>query len=441
MILFVLCSLTCVSAATTLPMVFLSPGDAADADGIALEPVVPEPGMTLIPADPAIPKLWYAPVAAYPENGSILLWYQRVNSAEPDYSDQRTLCLGELRDGIWTMPALGDAPAPWGGPNNVCMRRSPFQPTWGGFNVFQIARENGAFRMLYWDQPAAEGLAGAMLASSADGRTWAKDDGGAVFTEHNDAFTLIQQGGEYLLYQTMLEDWPDKPYPDNLDKKKRVQTLRTSKDLRTWSGQELLLRPDDKDAPETEFYLMKAFPYGGRFLGLLMKYYGDPNLPNRHSAILKNELLVSADARHWERPHRETDLGFWSYADPFMQQGKLHFAIWKDGGMETVAYSPNRLVAVHAPQEGAFTTPAFSWPARGVALDADALHGRIDAELLTAEGRPEEKARPVRIEHVEGTHLALDWFGGREAIGAGAPCRVRFRLRNARVFALIEDAG
>ncbi len=414
------------------PVVFLFPEDLEDAQNVTLEAQLPEPGIALFAKDPDRPKLWYAPVAAHAEGDGVLLWYQRVNSGEKEYSDQRTLCLGELRGGQWLLPELQAGAPAWGGPNNVCLRRSLHKPTWGGFNVFQIVRAEPGFRMLYWDQPAAEGESGAMLTSSSDGRAWEKDPGGAVFTEHNDAFTLLPKDGGYLLYQTMLEDWPEKPYPDNLDKKRRVQALRESPDLRTWTAQMPLLRPDAEDRPETEFYLMKAFPHGGAYLGLVMKYYADPNLPNKHSALLEYELTVSRDARTWQRPFRNTDLGFWSYADPFPYQGRLHFAIWKDGGMQTVAYAPNRLTAVVARESGAFTTPVFPWPENGLVLDADARGGRLEAQLLDAAGTAVADAAPVRFEDREGAALALPWAG----VTPGTECRVRFHMRAARVYAL-----
>lgn len=418
-----------------LPMIFSDPTALADAQGVVLEAQLPEPGLALFAKDPERPKLWYAPVAAVETGDAVRIWYQRVNSGEAEFSDQRTLCVGELRDGAWTLPALAAEPVAWGGVNNVCMRRSPHKPTWGGFNVFQIVRAGGTYRMLYWDQPAAEGDAGAMLAASPDGLAWAREPG-AVFTEHNDAFTLLPAKEGYLLYQTALEDWPDKPYPDNLDKKRRILTLRRSPDLKTWTGQEVFLRPDAADRPETEFYLMKAFPYGGGYLGLIMKYYADPNLPNKHSALLEYELIASADAIHWERPFRKTDVGFWSYADPFMQQGRLHFVIWKDGGMQTVSYAQHRLVAAVAAAEGSFTTLPFAMPETGLALDADAAAGRVTAELLDASGAPIPGVETAAIEGENGEALALPW----SSVPPGE-YRVRFRMQAAKVFALMPRAA
>lgn len=423
------------SVYAALPLHFVSSQDIVDAVGVQLEVQNPTQGITLATKDPARPKLWYMPVSTHANDEAITIWYQRVDNGEKEYADQRTLCVGELRGEQWTLPSLGDEALPWGGPNNVCMRRSPFKPTWGGFNVFQIVHDD-RFRMLYWDQPSEKAEAGAMLAESRDGRVWETDLGGAVFTEHNDAFTLLPKSGRYLLYQTALEDWPDKPYPDNLDKKRRIQTIRESRDLRVWTPQRVFLRPDQNDPPETEFYLMKAFAYGGRYLGLLMKYYADPALPNRHSAIIKNELIVSDDALAWERPFREVDLGFWSYADPFESGGRLHFVAWKDNGMQTVCYTPGRMVCVRPTDEtGAFLTRPFVYPkdADGWYVDADASAGWVDIEVR----RNDTVAGHTRIEGKNGRlSCSADDSARAPKFEPAETYQLRITLHNAKLFSV-----
>ncbi len=257
-----------------------------------------------------------------------------------------------------------------------------------------------------------------------------------MFTEHNDAFSLIYEKGEYIVYQTALEPWPDKPYSDNLDKFKRVQSIRTSDDLETWTPQDIFLRPDDQDPPETEFYLMKVFRYGSGFAGLLMKYYADPEMPKQHSAKLKYELVVSPDTRTWERPYRDTDLGFWSYADPFILNGKMHFAIWKDGGMVTVAYPEDRLVAAIAGDaEGTFKTQPFERPRNDLALNADATNGWIEVQLFDGgSGKAVDGIEPRRLEGIGGPRLPLPW--PRKALPDD--CILRFRMKQAKLFAIRE---
>lgn len=157
------------------------------------------------------------------------------------------------------------------------------------------------------------------------------------------------------------------------------------------------------------------------------------DLQNAQGALLEYEMVTSEDAMHWQRPFRKTGLGFWSYADPFLHQGRLHFAIWKDGGMQTVTYAPNRMTAAVAEEEGTFTTAPFAWPKGGLALDADATNGWIEAELLDASGNVVPDTQTARFENVDGATLPLAW-----SPSATDDYDVRFRLHNARIFALIE---
>ncbi|GMV99893.1 MAG: hypothetical protein AMXMBFR84_10320 [Candidatus Hydrogenedentota bacterium] len=394
--------------AAALPGPVLSPDDIDQPVNVVVRPDLPSDGIILQPKDPARSTLWSMPAATRVTGGKAEIWYQRVDNSEAVYEDKRTFCIGELADGVWSLPAIQPSSPAWGGPNNVVLTRSPHKPTWGGFNVFQMAVLDGRFTLLYWDQPSETGEAGAMIATSANGREWNKEPG-TVFTEHNDAYCLLKTAEGFLLYQTKLEDWPDKPFPDNLNQWKRVQSIRSSSDLRTWTAQEVFLRPDDHDPVETEFYLMKAFAYGNGYLGLIMKYFADPNLPNKHSAILKYELVASRDGRHWERPYRGTDLKFWSYADPFTLDGKTHFAIWDANlGMRTVWYEEDRMVGIHADGAGSFVTKPFV-ATGAIRLNANAKNGSLSIEVLDELAEPLTLYAPMRFDGQDGTSLPVVW--------------------------------
>lgn len=423
-------------AAVPLPYAFLDPGKLSHAQGIELRAQLPQETETLIEPDASKPSLWYSPGGAAETNQGIMAWYQRVNKQEIEYSDQRTLCV-LLYDGEkWRRPDIGETPPAWGGPDNVVLRRSPHTPTWGGFNVFQIVPQGDGFAALYWDQPET-GDAGAMLAYSEDGLHWEKDPRGTVFTEHNDAFSLLAKDDGFYLYQTKLIDWPEKPVEDNLPGKRRVQSLRKSADLIHWTGQEVMLVPDADDPEGLEFYLLTVFPHSSLYLGVLLKYMGDPGNPGRHSGIMPSELIVSDDAVHWKRPFRGTDLGFWSYVKPFPYRGLLAIPAHKDGGLVLQLYHPNRFsAAIAGSTPGEFVTPLLVMTDVGLALDADAHDGWIEVSLLDKDGKPVEGAQVVRLEGVEGHSLPLDWGN----IGLDphnlVECRLRLRLMNARIYAI-----
>jgi hypothetical protein len=419
-----------------LPMVFLGPEDIEDARNVRVEAQLPETVVTLVPKDAEHPSLWYSPTAAQERDGEVRVWYQRVDKSVAEYSDQRALCLGFIRNGQWHFPELSPQSPAWGGPNNIVMRRSPYKPTWGGFNVFQIAAVGRGYRMIYWDQPNETGDAGAMVARSKDGVKWSIDTPGTVFTEHNDAFSLLPVGKEFLLFQTALEDWPDKPYPDNLDKKRRVITLRSSRDLVHWSPQDALLRPDGKDKPETEFYLMKSFPYAGRYAGLLFKYYADPALPGRHSAIYLNELIVSDDAGSWRRPFRDVALPFWTYAEPFTDSGRFRFvAGFQQGAIAMPTYRLFGLTAVVANGEGPFTIRAVNMPRRGLLLHVDVRTGWIEARAVSTDATSEHEVAVARAARSDANTIALVPAQSARK-DPGGTVRLVVRMKDAKLFAI-----
>ena len=181
---------------------------------------------------------------------------------------------------------------------------------------------------------------------------------------------------------------------------------------------------------------MKAFRYGQGYAALLMKYYADPAKPKEHSGILSNELLVSDDAHTWRRPYRDTDLGFWSYAEPFDYEGMLTFAAHDNRNFTLFQYAPEGLTRVVAETQGSFVTPAFDMPEAGIALNADASQGAIEVRLLDADKKPLDGAEPVRIESQAGVALALPWDA---QVHAGQPRRLHITLDRAAIFSIRES--
>ncbi|HQE82257.1 MAG TPA: hypothetical protein PLM14_04610 [Candidatus Hydrogenedentes bacterium] len=420
----------------TPPIVFFEPTDIDQAQGLEISLRMPESKVELIAADPDRPSLWYAPAASHTVNNAVYIWYQRVEKEQPEYADQRTLCLGMVAGGQWTIPSVHEDAPPWGGPNNIVMRRSPYPPTWGGFNVFQILPHEGAYHMVYWDQPA-EGNAGAMHAVSPDGINWTKEPPGTLFTEYNDAFTIIKAGDEFLMYQTLLQDWPDKPFADNLPGRRRVQALRTSKDLLHWTDQEVILAPDENDTARAEFYYMRPFHYCGRYAALLMKYYADPAKPDKHSALTETELIVSNDGRQWRRPFRQTNLGFWTMAEPFEDHNRnLCFPAHEGGGMVLYKYLHMRLSGVTAKEEGSLVTPVIELTEGDLVMDADARNGSIEVELLNEDGSAASGFYPTTYENVFEESIVLSWENFEAADVPMTNCRLRITLNNATLYSI-----
>jgi hypothetical protein len=442
-----------------LPFYFMEPSDLSMATNLSFQvtSLVGQPAPTVVwPTPKDKPQCSYVPVSSEQRGDTVRIWYQRIDSSEAEQVNQRVLCVVEGTGGRFEIPKIEHTLSPWPDEPNVLMRRSPHRATWGGFNVHQIIsratgpKEAAPYSMLYWDQPA-KGNAGGLVAFSQDGLHWEQTNSSAVFTEYNDAFTLIwnKEANEYWLYQTKLEDWPDKPYPDNLYKWRRVMSLRRSRDLKSWSPQEVILRPDDQDPKALEFYLLKVFRYGSRFAGLLMRYQGDPNTPRKHASHTTTELILSDDGKNWRRPFREVDMGFWSYADGFTLNGKLCFVTGGKTGLALRQLRPQGLVSCgnskvgsdHA-MKGIGVTHLFKIPRNGLRLNFEASHGVLEAELLDEQGRaiPGFTADQGRFEGVDGTGTALKW--GKKDLSQleNRAVRLRFFLQGARVYGLTQGS-
>lgn len=395
----------------------------------------------LLEADPQRPSLWFSPSDAIPSGDDYRIYYQRIEKTQKEYLDQRTWCLGILKpDGTFVLPELGLFPGTPPGLPNVVFQRSPHKPTWGGFNVFQTAGTSSGLGLLYWDQPS-QGEAGGMIAESTDGIHWRKGEDRAVFTEHNDAFSLVHDPSreEYLLYQTRLEEWPGKPVADNIGPLKRIITLRRSKDLKTWSKQEDILIPDSMDAPACEFYLLKAFRYGDRYAGFLMKYYADPSAPGKHSALYRNELILSPDGITWERPYRNVDIGIWTYVTPFVHSGHLCVAAYDKGGLGFYQTRIDGMVGCGTEAEGSFMTQPFVPASTELFLNADCSGtGEVDIEVLNPNGLPLQGFEDAvcQIRGTDSTRIPLEWKSKDFSSLAGREVVFRFRVRNAWVYSV-----
>ncbi len=395
----------------------------------------------LLEADPQNPSLWFSPSDAVPSGEDYRIYYQRIEKTQKEYTHQRTWCLGILKpDGAFVLPELHLFPAMPPELPNVVLERSPHKPTWGGFNVFQTAGTPAGLTLLYWDQPS-QGEAGGMIAESTDGIHWRKDEDHAVFTEHNDAFSLVHDPSreEYLLYQTRLEEWPNKPVADNIGSTRRIITLRKSRDLKNWSAQEDILIPDTMDAPTCEFYLLKAFRYGDRYAGFLMKYYADPSAPGKHSSLYRNELVLSRDGIHWERPYRSSDIGVWTYVTPFTHAGHSCVVAYDKGGLGLYQSRIDGLAGCGTEVEGSFITQPFVPAASELFLNADCSGtGEVDVEVLDPKGLPLQgfEEAVCQIKGTDAPRIPLVWAGKDLQSLVGKKVVLRFHIRNAWVYSV-----
>ncbi len=157
---------------------------------------------------------------------------------------------------------------------------------------------------------------------SIDGSGWQKLKPDPVFSGQ-DAYCISRddEQDEYIAYLISFQPWL-KHYPDNMPAVRRVLHIRTSHDGLTWTpsnsfgvggpylpaGQ--LIVPDEKDAPDDEFYNFSVINLGEFWLGAMTHYVSQPAfLPRpgsvRHGPFSRCEWWISKDGLEWDRPFRE----------------------------------------------------------------------------------------------------------------------------------------
>lgn len=322
---------------------------------------------------------------------------------------------------------------------------------WQGFANIVRRPTDGALFFFTWSPGALH------VFRSEDGRHW-RELTNRAYSDH-DAMCIIWDAArnQFLNFQTTLEPYP-KRHPDNIGNFRRVLSFRRSDDGVNWEWfsppflkGERLWKPDADDPVDLEFYRVVAFPHQGRYVMLLLDYVPPPPEANSRRATTKHgpryltEWAVSRDGLNWQRPFRHRDamekLIWTPVQGPLVRGGMLRF-YEREGRCGSLP--ADRLFYATCRANGEFSTPLFEMPATGLALNADARwrpgespgQAYIMAELRDEAGRviPGYERAKCLFENVDGHALPLRWNGndGREL--AGRTVRLRFYLRDAKIY-------
>lgn len=317
--------------------------------------------------------------------------------------------------------------------------------------------------------------------ASSGGQPWRPLADAPLYRDHDAFHVLWHPSRECLVAcQVTYQRW-HKPFADNIgQERRRVLSFRASPDGRHWDppedvcGDSLrherdLLTPDAQDPAELEFYRLVAFPFHDRFVGMVLLYAASPGAANvrhpwtRHGPHLGGEWWTSDDGLAWRRPFRAVfapgEAGGIAQHAP-MRLGNRLLWLFPDG---VYGLPEDRLFFAGAFASAAFSTPCFVQPDRHLALNAEfGFHdhttrgmrgqGYIAVEALDEEGRTlpgfeEERcilhdldAAAVRAHQTDrDTARRLHWQGKSLRELAGRRLRLRFRLRDARIYGLRED--
>ena len=266
----------------------------------------------------------------------------------------------------------------------------------------------------------------------------------------------------------------------------RVIARWTSRDLKTWSDQEIVLpiADDESKKPDdwVEYYYMSAYRVGGLWLGSLILYHTDRSNRQYEHPTMRNtwmkgttdiRLMVSRDAaRTWRRvagkqvwlPHHEEEDGYdrslyagagplrvgdemWMYyrADDGDHIGfrKDNTPFYKDrtriGRTALAVLRWNGYVSLHARGEvGSMTTHPLITPSGQLTVNAAAAQGTVRVAVEDASGKALPgyglaECKPIRADEIsEPVH-----WRGRAQLPRGTaerPLRFRFEVRDADLY-------
>ena len=231
--------------------------------------VILQPGTVLFDADEHIFKMWYNALPV---------------KDKPDIEE--FICYAASKDGIhWTRPSLGIVPFHGSTENNIVLK-------WCYWNLAvlkdtQESDENKRYKMAYWNwHDRARGASGIWVAFSPDGLHWTVDPNSPVVpsTASGDTFGIMQdpKSRRFWLY-----------HKSPMEPLRKVSRL-VSEDFVHWHSDQLVLEPDERDQPDTEFYGLSPFPYGDAYLGYLWVLH-------TYSQQIDIQLVSSRDGRVWTR--------------------------------------------------------------------------------------------------------------------------------------------
>ena len=238
--------------------------------------------------------------------------------------------------------------------------------------------------------------------------------------------------------------------------RQRDLSLWESSDLQAWTPQCKLLRSDEHDRANTEFYGMLPVRYGAGFIGFLEVY---------HRAVerLDTQLAWSADGRHWQRVgHRDPVLtrggegewdSHWVYVtnnDPEPVGDRLRFWYGGAGTHHGSKAKHRRAMGIASIRRDGFVSiegrmdPGFLLTAaldatvpRRLTINVDAETGDASVEVLSRDGGPLAgfSAEDCRLSEQDGVSASVSWRGG-EVVPAHPDGKVflKINLRNASLY-------
>jgi hypothetical protein len=308
---------------------------------------------------------------------------------------------------------------------------------------------------------------GYCAAHSADGLQWSLYPRNPVLPGGDTCTLALDPAtGEYLAFH--------KRSHMHRGQTRRLVYLATSRDMQHWSEPKLVMAPDEIDDAEVraeggrfaQFYNMSVFPYGGQFLGLVthFRFKGMPTekgpLQSSADGPIDVQLVHSRDGRVWSRcedrspvipngPHAYDAGCILGVANGPLSVGQELWLYYTAITTTHGGYVPNKritialakwrldgLVSLGAGQAGGVVeTVPLRCAGDRLVVNADAGAGALTVAVLDEHGRelPGYAADDCLALRADSVRSSIRWKD-HDRLNTAGPLRLRFHLRNARLF-------
>lgn len=388
------------------------------------------------------------------------MWYY-INRPGMEERFQAATALAESDDGIvWRRPRLDVIP--WRGNGKKVKTNVVFESPSDEYfiesnNVLihpQAVRDR-RYMMIYTrmdDTPHGKVY---RLAWSPDGIHWRA--GETIRTPyHADRHSLLRDPltGEYLLYSR-----GEKPFGkkfNTVDPWRRTVTLQTSRDLRRWSKNIVVMTADRKDPPYTNIYSMMPFYRGRTLFGVYQLHYqhAEEEIVTTHACWShdrvtwqkqREEFIPLGEPGQWDRFNNAVgdepviigDTMYFYYSGRTYRHGGYEPNGVRDTGPRTsgiglATMKVDRFASLEASFDGgSFTTKPMHWPrGKRLYLNAQCRWGKIQIDLRDRSGK--QSLAAVELEGLDGTEIPVSL----PVVSRSDVVRVRVQLTNARVYAM-----
>lgn len=309
---------------------------------------------------------------------------------------------------------------------------------------------------------------------SPDGRNWKEHPKNPLYYD-GDAISLFWSPAakRFICVAKSFQIPVSKRIPDHGGIARRVLSIRSSRDGRTWEPSEsvsdiwnrggklkglpveLLTLPDAQDPPDLEFYSGNGFSYHDRCYLMVLNYAGTPLQPGKHGPQLDTEWWVGHDGLRWERPGRDVN----ALGDAFPGNARITHNPMVIGGQflfhfgnHLVGMKQDRISFVAARANAEFSTRPFVMPAGDLLLNAavpsperafSAQQAYIRVAVLDEKGAvvPGFEIEKCLILNDDDIDLPLLWAGRSVRELAGQRIRLRFQLRSASIYAVTTQSA